>query len=203
MKRLVLALFLCFASAAAAPAEMLVLAKEIGPVTRDIQMLCEVRKLKTATGVSLEVRDPMGNTVWSLDELGFEDKKFMVGDRTSTLALVDIDRDGFPEILAAAVIGPHSSGLFAFRYDALRKTFAPVPCRFPKENLERDCLVSDALQETGGDLVVREDGSAQVIGLIFDEKGREPPVPGLWTCALQNGAFVHQKTEKLPPPSKE
>ncbi len=202
MKRLALALILCLA-AAAAPAEMLVLAKETGPVTRDPQSPCEVRKLKTATGVSLEVRDPTGATVWSLDELGFEEKKFLVGDRTSTLALVDIDRDGFPEILAAAVIGPHSSGLFAFRFDALSKTFAPIPCRFPKENLERDCLVSDALQETGGDLVVREDGSAQVIGLIFDEKGREPPVPGLWTFVLQNGAFVHQKTEKLPPPPKK
>ncbi len=183
-------------------AEPAVLAKETGAVTGEAGGVCEVRKLKGEGGITVIVIDQFGNPLWNSDSLGDEDKTFLLGEKPSSLALHDVDGDGTPEILVAAFIGPRASGLFVFRYDASAKTFVPIPCRFPKENLDRDCLISDIHQESGGDLVIKADGTAQVLGMIFHETAAEPPSPALWTFTYQGGAFVHQKTEKLPPPGK-
>ncbi|RCK81582.1 MAG: hypothetical protein OZSIB_0716 [Candidatus Ozemobacter sibiricus] len=192
-------LLLPWATAAGAT-EPTVLASQTGLLMGPAQGVCEVRKLKDDQGITIAVYAKNGNPLWKSEPLGEDDKTFLLGETPTTLALQDLDRDGLPEILVAAFIGPRSSGLYVFRYDASTKGFVAIPCRFPKEGLDRDCLISDVHQASGGDLVMRTDGTAQVLGMIYSENPDEPPTPGLWTFAFQGGAFVHQTTEKLPPP---
>lgn len=189
-------------SPGASPAEAVeatVLARQTGLLMGPAQGVCEVRKLKDAQGITIAVVGKNGSSLWKSEPLGEDDKTFLLGEMPTTLALQDLDGDGLPEILVSAFIGPRSSGLYVFRYDASTKGFVAIPCRFPKEGLERDCLISDVHQASGGDLVIRPDGTAQVLGMIYSEDSDEPPTPGLWTFAFQGGAFVHQATEKLPP----
>jgi len=180
-----------------------VLEKVFGPIVTGEKKPCEVRKIKNDRGIFVEVYDPAGKKFWTSESLGVEDKKFMLVDKMLGLALKDLDKDGVDEILVSAFIGPQSSGLYVFKYNAKTRGFDAMKSRFPKEDLDRDCLISDVNQESGGDLVVNPDGSAVVLGMIYAENAEEPPVPGLYSFLLKDGVFVHQKTEKLPPPPKE
>ncbi|HNW33930.1 MAG TPA: hypothetical protein PKM25_03290 [Candidatus Ozemobacteraceae bacterium] len=164
------------------------------PNSPDVRVL----KVKEGESIRLIIQDAAGKKLFESEELGSEEKLFTLGGKALSLALQDVTGDGVPEVLTAAFYGPRASGLFVFTYDAASKTFIPVQCTYPKQDLTRDMLVSDLQQEDGSDMVIGADGTVTMLGLVYPEKEGREPTSAAYIFAFKDGKFVHQKTEPLP-----
>lgn len=172
-----------------------VLASVLGTTIPGDKSSQTVQKLLKEDGIYVNVLDAAGKNLWQSENLGLEEKKFMIDGKTQSLALKDLNGDGIPEIFAAAFYGPKASGLFIYTWDAKEKKFAPIMTTFPKEDLTREMLVSDVYLESGEDLVIQEGGMARVTGMIFPEKPEEEAHPAFYLFKFDKDRYVFQKTE--------
>lgn len=155
-------------------------------------------KVKEGESIRLVIQDAAGKKLFESEELGSEEKLFTLDGKATSLALRDMTGDGVPEAVTAAFYGPRASGLFVFTFDTASKTFVPVQCTYPKQDLTRDMLVSDLQQEDGSDMIIGADGVVTMLGLVFPEKEGQEPTSAAYTFAFKDGTFVHQKTQPLP-----
>lgn len=189
MKKLIIAFALCVsmfnissASAAVTASQSLQLKAIEGALT--------VEKHLDENGVVLKVLGADGKEIFASENLGSEDKLFMMGDKAVGLASHDFDADGNPEILVSAFYGPKASGLYVFRYDAAAGKFAAVKFLNPVDaELSTENLVSDVRHESGDDMVVKEDGSLVALGLIYPSEAGQSPIEGLYTWKYADGMF--------------
>ncbi|MDD3148897.1 MAG: hypothetical protein PHD82_16510, partial [Candidatus Riflebacteria bacterium] len=159
MKNIVIIFFLCLALANAGVAG----AAAVASRSLELKAIDGTLSIEThldTNGVTLKILGAEGKEIFASENLGSEDKLFMMGDQATGLATHDFDGDGNPEILVSAFYGPQASGLYVFRYDTAAGKFAPVKfLNSTDAELSTENLVSDIRQENGSDMVVKEDGS--------------------------------------------
>lgn len=157
----------------------------------------EVRKVSQDGMITLQVLDTSSKLIWKSEEIGSEEKKFTIGGKAESLFLKDISKDGIPEIVTAAFYGPRASALYIFSYSSKTKSFEPIKCRFPKDGLVRDFVVSDIFQENGSDILFESDEKLKILGMIYPDDPEKAPTEGVYFFAFQNGEFIHTKTEPV------
>ena len=158
-----------------------------------------VEKVLVGEDIFVRVVKSSGELVWKSEILGSEDKKFIWNDKAESLKLVDLTGDGVREIVTAVFYGPRASGLYIFKSVKGNK-FVNIPSKFPKENIERDCLVADMHQDNGYDMVFLKPDTVQILGMQYSTEPEGEPCPAYFLFALKNGVFVFQNVKKIPPP---
>ena len=186
---------------AGAPSAGTVLAEMKYPVPGASETLV-IKKIKVGEDVTLVAINSKDQTVWTSTALGIEEKQFRLDGKPQTLALVDLDKDGVPEVLTSAFYGPKASGLYTFKFGPTMG-FIPIPVRFPKVEDLQQWLISDLQQSEGTDMEVTSDGKATILGMIYSATGEEDPAPGKYTFALEKGEWLSKAIEKLPAPPPE
>ncbi|MFZ2957234.1 MAG: hypothetical protein WA705_10125 [Candidatus Ozemobacteraceae bacterium] len=157
----------------------------------------DIVKTMRDDGIYLEAHNKAGKKIWESANLGTEDKNFLIGGASNTLAVVDFDKDGKEEVLTAAFYGPDASGLYIYRFVDAKTGFVPIPNSAGTEESKRDFFVSDVRQESGEDMVINPDGTVRVMGKIYSEKGENPPESGFYYFELKGNTFELKKTEKV------
>jgi len=159
-----------------------------------------VTKVRRADGIFLTASDRSSRTVWTSTNLGSDEKKFFLDDKTAVLGMKDFTGDARPELVSSAFYGPSASGLFIYAWDAKKRTFTSIPNTASGSAEPREHLVSDIPVETGDDMVVDADGTIRLLGRVFDPKAENPPGTGIYVYRFQKGAFTLQQIEVLPAP---
>ena len=196
---LFISLLVLVAPVQAAEEPVTLLASAKGVLLKDDSRTLTVNKLQRGQDVLLQVEQADGKVLWKSDSLGSEDKAFIWQDKAEKLVLADLDGDGRLEILTAAFYGPRASGLYVFRADE-GLSFVPMKCRFPEDDVERDCIVSDMHQENGWDLVFLRPDTVQALGMQFSEDPEGEARPSHYLFKLKGDAFILERVKPLPPP---
>ncbi|MBF0501775.1 MAG: hypothetical protein HQM09_16680 [Candidatus Riflebacteria bacterium] len=158
----------------------------------------DIIKIQHDDGIYLEATATPGKKFWTSDNLGSEDKNFIIGGASATLAIRDIDGDGRDEIVTAAFYGPDASGLYVYRFMDMKTGFVPIANYSDTGDSEMNFFVSDIRQESGEDMVINNDGTVRIMGKIYSDNGNTPPMPGYYYYKLKDARYRLFKTEKIP-----
>lgn len=148
--------------------------------------------------VTIKAFTSAGEQFWASEPLGEQEKMFILDGNATNLAIKDLDSDGTPELITAAMTGPDSSALYVFKFDAEAKKFAPMNFKYEKEDLARDFMVSDMYQENGQDIEFMPENTIRALGKIYAVNAETPPVAGFYYFKLASDSFVCSKVEPVP-----
>ncbi len=84
-----------------------------------------------------------GEKVWSSESLGEQEKFITFSGKKTSLAIKDMDSDGIPELVAAAMTGPETSALYIYKYQACCNEFLPMNFTYAESKFSRPFMVSD------------------------------------------------------------
>jgi len=146
--------------------------------------------------VFVRILDAAGQEVARSESLGEQEKFFVLGAAPKSIAVVDINNDKVPEIIAPAMTGPDRSALYIFKFNPHTSKLIPFKFAYKKEKLERDFLVSDFYQENGQDLVFLENNRIRALGKIYQEDAE--PVVGFYFFDIDGEGYSCSEIAPVP-----
>lgn len=155
---------------------------------KKVKLDIEKRFDKEKLTVILTAFNDKGEKVWSSESLGEQEKFITFSGKKTSLAIKDMDSDGIPELVAAAMTGPETSALYIYKYQACCNEFLPMNFTYAELKFSRPFMVSDLYDPNNRDIIVMKNNNIRASGKIYTEN--DGPIEGYYFFEPKNGEFL-------------